>query len=391
MKHFDAIVIGGGAAGLMCAITAAKNGKSIALIEHNKQLGKKILISGGGRCNFTNLYATYENFLSQNNRFCRYALKEFTQDDFIKMVEDKKIDYFEKKLGQLFCKKSAKDIVNLFIEECYASKVALKLSTTVKGVEFESNYIITTQSEKISCDKLVIATGGLSLPSIGASDFGHQLAKKFGHKIIPTKPGLVPLVINKENYPWILDLAGVSLEVVVQSGKKKFREDFLFTHKGFSGPAILQISNYLEDSKIKINFLPNHSVSELISRDRQSDGKKNIGNYLAQLLPKKFIKNFLDFHHLDDKNLASLSKKDIINLDKIIHQYEIEVSGSEGYRKAEVTLGGVDTKDIDPKNMESKIQENLFFIGEVLDVTGHLGGFNFQWAWSSGYVCGVSI
>jgi predicted Rossmann fold flavoprotein len=391
MKHFDAIVIGGGAAGLMCAITAAKNGKSIALIEHNKQLGKKILISGGGRCNFTNLHTTYENFLSQNNRFCRFALKEFTQDDFIKMVEDKKIDYFEKKLGQLFCKKSAKDIVNLFIEECHVKKVTLKLSTTVKKVELEDHYIVTTQSEKLSCDKLVIATGGLSLPSIGASDFGHQLAKKFGHKIIPTKPGLVPLVINKEIYPWILDLAGVSLEVVVQSGKKKFREDFLITHKGFSGPAILQISNYLEDSKISINFLPDKKVSELIAKDRQGEGKKKLSNYLAQLLPKKFIKNFLDFHHLDDKNLASLSKKDIINLDKIIHQCEIEVSGSEGYRKAEVTLGGVDTKDIDPKNMESKIQDNLFFIGEVLDVTGHLGGFNFQWAWSSGYVCGVSI
>lgn len=386
MQHFDIIIIGAGAAGLMCAHFASENGKSIAVLEHNKQIGRKILISGGGRCNFTNLEVNSTDFYCENPHFVKSALSRFSPWDFISMVIEDGIPYEEKKLGQLFCTKSAKDINALLMKRITKENITLLLNQ--KNLEVEKvgeQFHIKNEQNAFSCEKLVIATGGLSVPPIGATDFGHKLAKRFGHKIIPMVPALVGFKIEGTS-----DLSGVSLvgRITTKSGYS-ITEDILLTHKGLSGPASLKASLYWNSGEpLEVDWLPSQNILELATKEQ---GATKLDKFLSKYFPNRFAEKILEDLSFQATNIASLKKEQSAELEQIIHRRIYNPTGTEGFRKAEATRGGVDTKDISSKTLESTLCPNLYFIGEVLDVTGMLGGYNFQWAWASGHACGKAI
>ncbi|MBL8005867.1 MAG: NAD(P)/FAD-dependent oxidoreductase [Candidatus Kapabacteria bacterium] len=391
MSNFvDTIIIGGGAAGLFTAAFAAKNGKKVLILEHNNTCGKKIRISGGGRCNFTNIYTTHENFLSENTHFCKSALKRYTPYDFIDLVERYKIAYHEKTLGQLFCDKSSQQIIDMLVQECTSSGVQILTEVQVDSVQKkEDTFIIVTSLGEYSSKNLVIATGGLSIPPLGATDFGYKVAKQFGHKIIPCVPALVPLIIDSQSEINFSQLSGISFDSIVSYEQQQFRENSLLTHKGVSGPAILQISSYIpKKSTITINILPQFSEEELVQLITNSSQK--IRTLIQQFLPQRFVQTILP-EQLQEVSGTSISKSNVNELVALLHHWNVPVIGNLGFTKAEVTKGGVSTKEISSKTMESTLVSGLFFVGEVMDVTGHLGGYNFQWAWSSGFACGTTL
>lgn len=380
---FDAIIIGGGAAGLFCAIEAGKRGRKTLVIEHNSEVGRKILISGGGRCNFTNREVSAQNFISQNPHFCKSALARYTPNDFIELVKSYKVQFYEKKLGQLFCRESSRQIVEMLLAECEKAKVKIRVNCSVKTVSTDTRFKIETNQGTFESESLVIATGGLSFPKIGATDFGYRIARQFGLKIIETRPSLVPLVFANQKFS---QLAGISIDSIVKSGKREFRENILFTHRGLSGPAILQISNYWHrDKPVSIDLLPDTDALEILENNRQS--KQNLDNFLGKFLPHRFAESFVQNH----KPLNQIGKKELALIAERLNNWQILFNETEGYHKAEVTLGGVSTDELSSNTMESKRVKGLYFIGEVADVTGWLGGYNFQWAWSSGFVCGQNV
>lgn len=389
MKFFETIIIGAGAAGLMCAIEAGKRQKKVLIIDSATKIAGKILISGGGRCNFTNLNISTDNFISKNPNFCISALKRFTQNDFISLVKKHQISYHEKTLGQLFCDISSKQIVNMLLDECEQNKVIIKNETNIFDIEkVENHFVIKTNCDNFQCNSLVIATGGLSIPKMGASDFGYKIAKQFGLKIIQPIPALVPFTLEEEILKKTKILSGVSLLAEVLVGKRKFNEGLLFTHRGLSGPVILQISSYWKKGeKITINLAQKTDIFSWLQNEKLSQPKQEIHNCLAKLLPKSLVFFILTNNKISG-NLADLNNKKLQQIATNINNWQIVPSGTEGFAKAEVTLGGVDTNEISSQTFECKKVPNLYFIGEVLDVTGHLGGFNFQWAWSSGFACG---
>ncbi len=384
---FDIIIIGAGAAGLFCAIEAGKRGRKVLILEHNAQVGRKILISGGGRCNFTNREVKAENFISKNPHFCKSALARYTPDDFVELVKKHRIEFYEKKLGQFFCVNSAREIVEMLLTECRRAKVEIQTNCTVKSVEKKEFFEIETSSGKFSGESLVMATGGLSFPKIGATDFGYRIASQFGLKIVETRASLVALVAANESQNFS-KLAGVSIDATISNGKQSFRENILFTHRGLSGPAILQISNYWQREKtVSIDLSPTAEVLNLLNQNRES--RQNLDNFLSRILPNRFAEIFTA-DNFSNKPLNQLSNKDIENIAEKLNNWQIKFSDTEGYDRAEVTLGGVDTSELSSQTMESKRVKNLYFIGEVADVTGWLGGYNFQWAWSSAFAAGQS-
>tara|TARA_B110000467_G_scaffold14473_1_gene12485 strand:- start:12164 stop:13339 length:1176 start_codon:yes stop_codon:yes gene_type:complete len=389
---YDVIIVGAGAAGLMAAISAGKNGKRALIIEHTDKVGEKIRISGGGRCNFTNLYTTSENFLSNNPNFAKSALSQYTQHEFINLIESHNIAYHEKTLGQLFCDGSSTQIINMLTLICNKHHVKIKLSCNITEISKTDTFKIESNKGNFNSKAIIIATGGLSIPKIGASDFGYNVAKKFGHNIIQTRPALVPLIVSKKQNLFFRELRGVSNFSTVSYKDIKFSEGLLFTHKGLSGPAILQISSYLkqfDNKKIIIDLLPEMKLEEVFIAHRSS--KKTPANYLKAYLTNRLVSR-LALENLDfNKSINSLSKAKLLYIANSIHSFEVLISDSEGYVKAEVTAGGVDTKELSSKTMESARIPGLFFVGEVVDVTGWLGGYNFQWGWSSGFVAGNSI
>jgi predicted Rossmann fold flavoprotein len=384
----DCIIIGAGAAGLMAASSLCTRKKKTIVIESNKSAGRKILISGGGRCNFTNLDVEANHYVSENPHFCKSALKQYTNWDFIDLVANAGISYHEKTLGQLFCDKSSSQILELLLAQLndYAT---LKYSESVIEVsrisEEEQMYEVRTSKATYHAPSVIVASGGLSLPSIGASPIGHQIAKKFGHKLIETSPALVPFTLDGHDLNKAVELSGVSLESIIKVGKTSFCENILFTHKGLSGPAILKASLYWHPGEmVTINFLPKANIEDIIN----SSPKKKLRNTLKEVLPERFIEVWLGPVTNLDKNGAEIGKKQLQLITNLTHNWEFKPKGTEGYRKAEVTRGGVATDMISSKTMESKLSPGLFFVGEVIDVTGLLGGYNFQWAWSSGFIAG---
>jgi len=388
-EKFDIIIIGAGAAGLMSAIESGKRGKKVLLVDHAKKIGEKIRISGGGRCNFTNINTHPSKFISKNPKFVISALNQYTQNDFINLIKKHNIKFHEKKLGQLFCDESAQQITNMLLSECQTANVILKKEIVITDVDKQGDqYFIVVGSNKFFCDSLIIATGGLSVPKIGASDFGYKIAKKFNLNIIETLPALVPLTFNERILAMCKELTGLSVEAIVSFNKIFFEEGMLFTHRGLSGPSILQISSYWKlGDDIKINLLPKLNVLKLLEREKKIKPKQDILTIISEILPKRLAHMICKENNITG-NISELSNKLLIHLSNSINIWTVNPIGSEGYRTAEVTLGGVDTTEISSKTMMSKKHPGLFFIGEVLDVTGHLGGYNFQWAWSSGYVAG---
>jgi predicted Rossmann fold flavoprotein len=388
----DVAVIGAGAAGMMCAAQAGQRGRRVVLIDHYPLLGEKIRISGGGRCNFTNLHAKPENFLSQNPHFCRSALARYTPRDFISLVNRHRIAWHEKTLGQLFCDDSATQIIQMLKNECDRGRVEWRQPCAVASVEHTGEqFRIATDQGELRAASLVIATGGLTVPKIGATPFGYRIAEQFGLQIVPPKPALVPLSFAPEELERYGDLSGISLDAEVSCGEGRFRESLLFTHRGLSGPAILQVSSYWQDGpatgRIHVNLLPAmHAQDWLSSRRRE---RSHLSNLLAEILPKRFAQQWGEAHGLAVP-VTQLSEKAIAQAVHDLHDWPVHPSGTLGYNKAEVTLGGVDTRGLSSKTMEASAVRGLYFIGEVVDVTGHLGGFNFQWAWSSGFACGSS-
>jgi predicted Rossmann fold flavoprotein len=388
-EKYDVIIIGAGAAGLMCAIEAGKRGRKVLLIDHAKKIGEKIRISGGGRCNFTNINTHPDKFISKNPKFVISALTQYTQNDFINLVKKHNIKFHEKKLGQLFCDESAQQIIDMLLLECRMVNVTLKKETIITDVDKQGDqYFISVNSDRYFCNSLIVATGGLSVPKIGASKFGYDIAEKFDLNIIKTLPALVPLTFNEKLLEMCKELTGLSLETVVFCKKIFFQEGMLFTHRGLSGPSILQISSYwgLGDC-IKINLAPKINVFKFLENEKISNPRLDINNIISEILPKRLAYIVCKSNSVSG-NISELSNKILKQLSDSINTWIINPIGSEGYRTAEVTLGGVDTNEISSKTMMSKKNPGLFFIGEVMDVTGHLGGYNFQWAWSSGFVAG---
>lgn len=384
---FDAVVLGGGAAGLMCALEAGRRGRRVAVIERADRLGKKILISGGGRCNFTNIHCRPENFLSSNPHFAKSALARYTPADFIALVEKHHIPYHEKTLGQLFCDRSARDILGMLESECRHAGVTIFLNTKIQEVTQDGDFIVRSSDEEFRSPALVVATGGLSIPKIGATSFGYELARQFGLKIRDPWPGLVPLVLNEEDRSRFCDLAGVSSEVIASCDGRQFREKMLITHRGLSGPAILQISSYWKKKQqVVIDLAPGGEVTAAL---RDPKTPRQPGTLRAEF--RKFLPNRLADRWLELHAPPSVTNKDLANLEHKTHAWSVTPAGTEGYDKAEVTAGGVDTDELSAKTMESRKVPGLFFIGEVVDVTGQLGGFNFQWAWASGAAAGRAL
>ena len=384
----DVVIIGAGAAGLMCAIEAGKRGRQVILIDHSKNVGEKIRISGGGRCNFTNLDIQPERFLSQNPRFALSALKRFTQWDFIAMVDQAGIAWHEKTLGQLFCDGSAKQIITMLVSQAEAVGVQLLTETHVKQVTHDGTYRITTGSGVIEASALVIATGGKSIPKIGATGFGYQIAKQFGLPLVETRPALVPLTFAEQDLKKLSALSGTSVPTRVSCHGTTFEEGMLFTHRGLSGPSILQISSYWrEGDEITVDLANGREIAERLKNERQISGRMSIKNALAKHFPEKLAALLVDEAELRG-NLADQNNAKLDHLQNLLEAWQLKPVGSEGYRTAEVTLGGVDTNTLSSKTMEAKSQPGLYFIGEVVDVTGWLGGYNFQWAWSSGWAAG---
>lgn len=378
------MIIGGGAAGLFCAIEAGKRGRKVVVIERNSQVGRKIIISGGGRCNFTNTQTAAENFVSRNPHFCKSALARYTPEDFVRLVRRNRIEYYEKKLGQLFCRESSKQIVDLLRLECEKVGVRIHTSSSVHSVEVDSGFRLATTLGDIRCESVVVATGGLSFGKIGATDYGYKLARQFGLKIEPTRPSLVPLVFERKSEASSA-LAGVAVDALVQSGPASFRENILFTHRGLSGPAILQISNYWNrKDPVRINLLPDRDARELFESRR--DRKQKAASVLNEHLPARLAHAIAG-----DVVLNQMPTEEIERLAARINEWNVLFNETEGYDKAEVTLGGVSTSELSSTTMESKKVPGMFFVGEVVDVTGWLGGYNFQWAWSSGFAAGQAV
>lgn len=390
--HFDVIIIGAGAAGMMCAIEASRRGRKVWLIDHRAKIAEKIRISGGGRCNFTNLHTSPQNYLSQNPHFCKSALKRYTPQDFIALVRKHGITFHEKKLGQLFCDDSAKQIIAMLLAEIHAAGVQFAKPVQVHTVQAVADgYQLNTSQGVHTCASLVVATGGLSVPKIGATPFGYEIARQFGLNVIPAYPALVPLVFDGALLQRCQTLSGLSVSAEVGCGKQRFAEGLLFTHRGLSGPSILQISSYWEVGKaIVINLAPDTDALAFLKAQKRSQPKLHINNALAEILPKRLAQSICDEYN-SNGSLANLSDHQLTALANAINAWQIKPISTEGYRTAEVTRGGVDTRELSSQTMEARKQPGLFFIGEVVDVTGHLGGFNFQWAWSSGYVAGQYV
>ena len=388
-NKFDVIIIGAGAAGMMSAIEAGKRGRNVLLVDHYKKIGEKIRISGGGRCNFTNIHTNPNKFLSQNPKFARSALSQYTQNDFINLINKHEIKFHEKKLGQLFCDHSAQQIVEMLLKECELANVSILKEFIIKDVSKENDqYLVSTETDNYLSESLIVATGGLSVPKIGATSFGYEIAKKFDHNIIETLPALVPLTFNEKILQMCKELTGLSVEAIVSFNKVLFQEGMLFTHRGLSGPSILQISSYCKQGDtIKVNLSPKLNVYQLLEKKRKLNPKFDILNIINEILPKRLAQIICSENKVSG-HISELSNKILRQLSENINNWLINPTGSEGYRTAEVTLGGVNTKELSSKTMMSNKHKNLFFIGEVVDVTGHLGGYNFQWAWSSGYVAG---
>ena len=387
--QYDVIIIGAGAAGMMSAIEAGKRGRKVLLVDHYKKIGEKIRISGGGRCNFTNTNTNPSKFLSQNPKFVRSALSQYTQNDFINLINKYEIKFHEKKLGQLYCDHSAQQIVEMLLKDYELANVTILKEFIIKNIEKDNDqYLVSTETDQYFSESLIVATGGLSVPKIGATSFGYEIAKKFDHNIIETLPALVPLTFNEKILEICKELTGLSVEAIVSFNKVLFQEGMLFTHRGLSGPSILQISSYWKQGdNIKVNLSPKLNVYQLLEEKRKLNPKFDILNIVSEILPKRLAQIICSENKVSG-NISELSNKILKQLSENINSWLINPTGSEGYRTAEVTLGGVDTKELSSKTMMSNKHKNLFFIGEVVDVTGHLGGYNFQWAWSSGYVSG---
>ena len=391
MNNFDVIIIGAGAAGLMCAMRAGQRKKKVLLLDHAEKVGAKILISGGGRCNFTNLNASPNNYFSDNPHFCKSALKGYTQQDFIALVEKHNIAYHEKTLGQLFCDRSAQDIIDMLLDECRAGGVEIKTACKVRNVTKTEIYQIETDKGIFTSSSLVIACGGLSIPKIGASGFAYDLAKKFGLPLTPTLPALVPFTFAGKELAFMQELAGVALDVIASYGKIKFREAMVFTHRGLSGPAILQVSSvWCAGQSITLDLLPDVKPYEILLERKKSRPKAELKTILGELLPQR-LAHALALTYFNNAPIHSYTDKRLQEIADTLKAWKLTPAGTEGYAKAEVTLGGIDTAALSSKTMEAKDVPGLYVIGEAVDVTGWLGGYNFQWAWSSGWAAGSAL
>ncbi len=387
-QYFDVVVIGGGAAGLMCAITAGARGRSVLVLEHANRVGKKILMSGGGRCNFTNLYCTADNFISGNPHFAKSALSRYTPWDFIALVDKHEVPWHEKKLGQLFCDRSAKDIVALLLHECELAGAVVNTRTPATISALGPPHRLFASAGEVICESLVIATGGYSIPTMGATGFGIDFARSLGLAIAPTRAGLVPVTLHPDDLEKLGDLSGVSLDTKTSAGRASFRENILFTHRGLSGPAILQASSYwLPGEPLHVDLFPQRDIGAYIREMQQQRPRLALKNLLGELLTKRVAQRWCDLW-LGNKPIDQLGGDDIRQVEAHCAPWTLWPAGTEGYRTAEVTLGGVDTAALSSKTMQCRDHEGLYFIGEVVDVTGHLGGHNFQWAWASGYAAG---
>jgi len=385
----DVVIIGAGDAGMMCAIEAGHRGRNVVLLDHAEKLGEKIRISGGGRCNFTNIDTRPENFLSGNSDFCRSALARYTPRDFTALVEKHGIAWHEKKLGQLFCDGSAQQIIDMLKAECDDARVQLCMPAKVTSIEKRERFLVATNRGGFDCQSLVIASGGLSIPQIGASPFGYRIAEQFGLKVTQLRPALVGLTFTPETLAQFADLSGVSVDAVVSCNGVDFRENLLVTHRGLSGPAILQISSYWRPGlELSVNLLPDREALEILDSAQASE--KLLANVLGEFLPQRFAQRWVDFN-LENQPLKRFSVPRLREIAQRLRDWRIRPSGTVGYKKAEVTLGGVDTRELSSKTLEARKQPGLYFIGEVVDVTGHLGGYNFQWAWASGHAAGQAV
>ena len=390
-NHYDVIIIGAGAAGLFCAFNAGNRNKRVLVLDHANKVGKKILMSGGGRCNFTNLNTNHDDFISENPHFCKSALNQYSAYEFLALVDAHNVEHVEKGPGQLFCKNSSKDILKILLDECARASVKIFKKCDITKIVKSESYTIETSLENYSCDALVVATGGLSIPTLGASGFGYEIAQQFGHELIKTTASLVPFTLSNKLLDQIKDLAGVSQHVTVSTKTNSIDDDLLFTHRGLSGPAILKLSAYWQyGEEIEINLLPTTNIDEFIKSERGNHPDKSVLNSLSNIMPKR-LAAYVCGKSMKDTKLKQLDKTEINQLNKNIHHWSITPSGTEGYKTAEVTSGGVSTEQFSSKTLESKLSPNLYFIGEVLDVTGQLGGFNFQWAWSSAWCAAQSI
>ncbi len=391
-ESFDALIIGGGAAGLMCAVAAGRRGKRVLVVEHANRVGKKILMSGGGRCNFTNTCATPANYLSANPHYCKSALARYTPADFIAMVERHGIAWHEKELGQLFCDDSSKQIVRMLLDECAEAGVRIETSCAVEQARHgDAGFHLDTARGCFAAPALVVACGGLSIPSMGASGFGYELARQFGHHVLPTRAGLVPLTLSGKHQERLSDLAGVALPVEARCNGTAFRNFMLVTHRGISGPAILQISSYWNPGDdLRLDLLPGDDAYAWLQLQRTERAATELRNVLAERVPKRFAQRLCE-HWLSSKPMRQYRDAELRGMAALLADWPLVASGTEGYRTAEVTLGGVDTDELSSSTMQSRRVEGLYFIGEVVDVTGWLGGYNFQWAWASGQACGNAL
>jgi len=387
VRSTEVIIIGAGAAGLMCAIHAANRGRQVLLLDHANKPGKKILMSGGGRCNFTNLYTEPANFLSHNPHFCKSALARYTQWDFIEMVGKHAVPYHEKKLGQLFCDNKSSDILDMLLSELQSAGAELRMDTRIEQIEkLEHGYLLETSMGTLQCQSLVIATGGLSIPTLGATGFGYQVARQFGHTLLPTRAGLVPFTITEPQLKAMCtELSGTSLDCTASCNGTSFRENLLFTHRGLSGPAILQISSFWEaGDTVEINLLPEHDAHAWLQQQQAERPTSELRTLLGELFTKKMA-HLLAEHWFVSRPMKQYTPAELAEVAEKLAAWQVVPAGTEGYRTAEVTLGGVDTREVSSKTLESLKSPGLYFVGEVLDVSGHLGGFNFQWAWASAY------
>lgn len=390
-RNFDVIIIGAGAAGLMCAMTAGARGKSVLLLDHADAVGKKILISGGGRCNFTNLHCTAENFLSANKHFCKSALARYSQHDFIALIDKHRIAWHEKTLGQLFCDTSARDVVAMLLAECAAAHVDIRLAHRITDISRHDRFEVATDKGVFTAISLVLASGGLSIPKMGATGFAHDAAEKFGLKLANVRPGLVPLTLQGDDKALAMPLSGVATPCIATFGKTKFREAILFTHRGLSGPAVLQISSYWQPGQtVTFNLLPNVDLKSFLLDAKCRHAKQEIQTVLARQLPTRLASGLLDAFAVHGR-IGDIADKSLTKLAETLNHWQITPAGSEGYAKAEVTVGGVSTSDLSSQTMAANDVPGLFVIGEAVDVTGWLGGYNFQWAWSSGFAAGSAL
>ncbi len=394
MTHADVVVIGAGAAGLMCAITAAQRGLDVIVLEGSNRVGKKILMSGGGRCNFTNLWCEPDNFISRNPHFCKSALARYTQHDFVALVEKHGIPYHEKTLGQLFCDNSSKDIVALLLDECATEGVRIETHCSITSVHGDGPYSVESDKGRFHTPSLVIASGGLSIPKMGASGFGYEIARQYGLNVFDTRAALVPFTLTGAMHEIASRLSGVSTRATVSCGGMAFTEDILFTHRGLSGPAMLQASSYWEPgNEITIDLLPGHDAGAMLLRAKLEQPEAKPRKLLAAQLPKALVNELqaLWFKEYAETPLHGIRNEALAEIGAKLHEWRVKPAATEGYRTAEVTLGGVDTSELSSQTMECRKQPGLYFIGEVVDVTGHLGGFNFQWAWASGHAAGLAV